>query len=211
MGNHEINDEDSRNRIIYIFGPTDFYFDIGKSRFICLTNCYPAPGLVSTGENVYYKFTSSQLDWLENLLDERNSNIINTVHTPSYLELYVDVTYLITAGAVSRLVPWLCPTPYVGSFHHFIQFDLFEDGNIQGNVIRPNTIDDSVVTLENNSIYSFFIEHNSIKQTKRVTNSQNPMIIYPNLFNDATQIKVSELSEILIYYLEGHLIHAAHV
>jgi len=264
MGNHEINDKDGWNRFIDIFGPPDFYFDIGKYRFICLTNCYPAPVPVSAGENVYYKFTSSQLDWLENLLDEWDGYKIVAAHTPPYLEMYItlgvlgsygycpnkgesnterftdllrdydvslcllghihffarfkpnneqygNVTYIITAGAGARLVPWLCPTPYIGSFHHFILFDLYESGNIQGNVIRPDTIDDSVVTVEYDSIYSFFIEYNSIKQTKKITNSQNSMIIYPNPFNDATQIKVSEPSEILIYDLEGHLIHTVHV
>ncbi len=210
MGNHEINDSLGWERFHEWFGPPDFFFDLGVARFIALTDCYPASTVVSGTENVYYKFTDEQLDWLEERLAEWDGYKFVFVHAPPYLsghitvgvvggpfyspgydeslterftdllrdynvyvcfcghihcydrwtphnDLYGDVTYLITGGAGAMLTPWIYGAPYGGSFFHFLLVQLYQSGTLVGYVIRPDTVDDGVVTVDYDTIYSFVL------------------------------------------------------
>ena len=98
MGNHEINDSLGWDRFNEYFGYPDFFFDIGIARFIVLTNCYPADEVVSGTENVYYMFTSSQLDWLENLLADWDGYKFVFVHVPPYLQGHIIIGTLGSIG-----------------------------------------------------------------------------------------------------------------
>ncbi len=98
MGNHEINDSLGWDRFIDYFGYPDFYFDLGDARFVALTDCYPAPEVVSGTENVYYKFTPEQLDWLEDVLGEWHGLKFIFIHAPPYLEGHIIVGTLGSFG-----------------------------------------------------------------------------------------------------------------
>lgn len=60
IGNHEQYAPDGANLYQTAFGPEDFYFDYGPSRFIYLDNSNPDA----------YGLTSAQLAWLESVLDD---------------------------------------------------------------------------------------------------------------------------------------------
>ncbi len=88
VGNHELNDSLAPERYIEYFGPERFYFDFGNNRFICVQNVYQAPYAVSLGENIYYKFTSDDLDWLETVLASAPGKKFVFMHTPAMLRYH---------------------------------------------------------------------------------------------------------------------------
>ncbi|RKZ28537.1 hypothetical protein DRQ29_01740 [bacterium] len=99
MGNHELNDSLGWNRFIENFGDPNYHLDIGNARFVCLTDCYPAPEPVSGSENVYYMFLGDQLEWLDNLLSDWSGFKFVAIHAPPYLLGHMSIATVGGAGS----------------------------------------------------------------------------------------------------------------
>ena len=55
VGNHELYDIDGMANFLEFYGPTDFTFDVGTTRFVAFNNSIPGQ----------YEITENQLEWLE--------------------------------------------------------------------------------------------------------------------------------------------------
>ena len=259
MGNHELNYDGGWNRFVEFFGDPNYFFDIGNARFVCLTDCYPAPGPVSGSENVYYMFLADQLEWLDSLLSEWDGFKFVAVHAPPYLlghisiatvggtgsapsydesrteeftdilarnntyicfaghihtydrwtsdiGMYGDVTYIISGGGGASIVPlWPYPAPYGGPIYHFLIMELYEDGTIAGHLVRPDTIDDGIITVEYDSTYEFTLEPPAKVYESPIINEN--IVVHPNPFNSIINIYIGKRnSDITIYDIKGRVV-----
>lgn len=90
IGNHEQYAPEGSSLYQTAFGPEDFYFDYGSSRFIYLDNSNPSA----------YGLTTAQLAWLESLLDDpTHPDKYTFMHVPPTLPTGA-VETSVTAGAV---------------------------------------------------------------------------------------------------------------
>ena len=124
-------------------------------------------------------------------------------------ERYGDATYIISGGGGASIVPmWPYGPPYGGGIFHFMIMELYEDGTMVGHIVRPDTIDDSIVEVNYDSLYEFTLE----APTKVVENRQNTpdnvfINAFPNPFNSVVRIEVSPPSaRVIMTDISGHIV-----
>ncbi|RKZ34460.1 hypothetical protein DRQ33_02085 [bacterium] len=123
-------------------------------------------------------------------------------------ELYGDVTYILTGGAGASIIPiWPYPAPYGGPIYHFLIMELYEDGTINGHLVRPDTIDDGHTIVEYDSLYEFRLYPPSRISAQIGAKPQQEIIVHPNPFNDVLNIYVGGTdNQISIYDISGKLV-----
>ena len=86
-GNHEIYGDFGPFLYDSVWGPTDYYFDLGIYRFIVFADCQQDSDTVWYGHKIDYLVSEEQLDWLDSLLadaDRLGMYSLVFAHVPPY-------------------------------------------------------------------------------------------------------------------------------
>jgi len=162
---------------------------------------------------------ASLTDRFTDILRDRDVYICFCGHVHTYdrwtadNEQFGDVTYIVTGGGGISIMPvWPYDAPYGGGFYHYMVMELFEDGTMYGHIVRPDTFDDGVTTIEYDPDYEFVLEPPVGIRKVLDEFSLDASIAYPNPFISSIHISIpSETDNAVIMDICGRTIDRIHL